>query len=196
MRRRLQIAGTVAVLLPILAAGGYFFNEYWIHRYDDLIKRHAGVYNVEPEMVWSIIYEETYFSAWKIGNDQEVGLMQVTPAVARKWGRETGLKEFERETAENLETFLSDPERNIQVGCWYLEQISAKYRDLPAEKAMTLAAYNAGPSRIDEWTYRTDPQKLTEKEFLARIDIASTRSYVSSILKRYRWAKRAKLFDK
>jgi soluble lytic murein transglycosylase-like protein len=50
---------------------------------------------------------------------------------------------------------------------------------------MMLAAYNAGPSRVEEWTKNTDASKLTQEEFINKINIASTKSYVSSILKRY-----------
>ena len=42
-----------------------FFNQYWIHRYDALIARQAAIYRVDPDLVWSMIYEETYFSPWK-----------------------------------------------------------------------------------------------------------------------------------
>ena len=111
--------------------------------------------------------------------------MQVTPTVAREWASETGFREFEKQTAENVVEFLRDPERNIQVGCWYLEKMRGNYRSFPAERAMMLAAYNAGASRIVEWTQNADSSKLNEKEFIGRINIASTKSYVSSILKRY-----------
>ena len=170
----------------ILASGTYFFRTYWEHRYDDLIARQARVYRIDERLVWSLIYEETWFQAWKTGADEEVGLMQVTPVVAREWAKETGLKEFERQTAENVVEFLSDPERNIQIGCWYFEKIREKYRGRPAETAMTLAAYNAGPSRVEEWTKDADAQRMSETEFVLRIGIPSTTAYVTSILERYR----------
>lgn len=174
------------VLTVIVASGSLFFPNYWIHRYDGLIERQARVYRLDDKLVWSIIYEETYFRAWKLGNADEVGLMQVTPAVARQWAKETGLKEFEKQANENLRQFLSDPERNIQIGCWYLEKVREQYRGRPAETAMSLAAYNAGPSRVDEWTRDTDAATISESDFVARINIPSTRSYVTSILDRYR----------
>ncbi len=177
------------ILLLILAIfagpGAYFFNSYWIHRYDDLIARQANIYRLDANLVWSVIYEETYFRAWKIGAAEEVGLMQITPTVAREWAKETGFKEFEKQTAGNVNEFLGEPERNIQVGCWYLETSGEKYRGFPAEKAMTLAAYNAGASRVDEWTKNTDKSKISEAEFIERINIPSTKAYVSAILKRY-----------
>ncbi len=183
MRRYLLPGLTICVLFSLI--GLYFFNRFWIHRYDDLITRQASVYHLDADLVWSVIYEETYFRAWMIGADDEVGLMQVTPTVAREWAKETGFREFERETAENVVEFLRVPERNIQIGCWYLEKMREKYRGFPAEKAMSLAAYNAGASRVEEWTQTSDTTKMTEKEFIEKINFASTKSYVSSILKRY-----------
>ena len=180
------VLSLIFILVVIAGSAAIFFPDYWIHRYDDLIARQARVYRLDEKLVWSLIYEETYFRAWKIGAAEEVGLMQVTPTVAREWAKETGLKDFEKQAATNVNNFLSDPERNIQVGCWYLEKLREQYRDRPAETAMTLAAYNAGASRVEEWTRDTDTEAMSESDFVSRIAIASTRSYVSSILERYR----------
>lgn len=174
------------ILVVIAASAAYFFPEYWVHRYDELISRQARVYRLDDKLVWSLIYEETYFRAWKFGADEEVGLMQVTPVVAREWARGTGFREFEKQTADNVNEFLADPERNIQTGCWYLEKLRERYRGRPAETAMTLAAYNAGPSRVEEWIKDVDTASLSEAEFVDRIGIASTKNYVTSILARYR----------
>src|SRR5918911_660410 len=84
------------ILLILTGTGLYFFNQYWIHRYDALIARQATIYRLDPALVWSIIYEETYFRPWKRGDAGEIGLMQVTPAVGREWAAETGMREFER----------------------------------------------------------------------------------------------------
>lgn len=180
------IISCLVILAALISAALYFFPSYWVHRYDELIDRHARVYRLDEKLVWSLIYEETWFRAWKLGADQEVGLMQVTPLVAREWAKETGFKEFERQAAENVNEFLADPERNIQVGCWYLEKLREQYRGRPSETAMTLAAYNAGPSRVEEWTKDVDAATLPEADFVAMIAIASTKSYVASILNRYR----------
>ena len=174
------------VLAVVSASAAIFFPDYWVHRYDAIIARQARVYRLDEKLVWSLIYQETYFRSWKTGAADEVGLMQVTPTVAREWAHETGLKEYEKQTVENVKPFLSDPERNIQVGCWYLEKLREQYRQRPAETAMTLAAYNAGSSRVDEWAKDLDPAAMSESDFLSRITIASTRSYVTEILGRYR----------
>ena len=174
------------ILLVIVGSAALFFPNWWVHRYDDLIARQSHIYRLDDRLIWSLIYEETYFRAWKVGAAEEVGLMQVTPLVAREWARQTGLKEYERQATENVTEFLADPERNIQAGCWYLEKVREPYRGRTAETAMMLAAYNAGPSRVTEWTSGENADAISETDFISRIDIPSTKAYVTSILTRYR----------
>jgi soluble lytic murein transglycosylase len=183
----------VILLALILLLAAYVFNRYWTHRFDSLINRQAAIYRVDPDLVWSIIYEETYFSPWKTGRDGEIGLMQVTPLVGREWATETGMRELERQMSSDPESLLRDPERNIQIGCWYLEKIYEQFRDVPDSEVRMIAAYNAGPSRAAEWS-RVDPSGTTQSsaDFINRIDIPSTRAYVISIMQRYRQLKSAR----
>jgi soluble lytic murein transglycosylase len=183
----------VILLALILLLAAYAFNRYWTHRFDSLIARQAAIYRVDPDLVWSIIYEETYFSPWKTGKDGEIGLMQVTPLVGRQWATETGMRELERQMSSDPQSLLRDPERNIQIGCWYLEKIYEQFRDAPEAEVRMIAAYNAGPSRAIEWS-RVDVAGTTQSgtEFINRIDIPSTKAYVISIMQRYRQVKSAR----
>src|SRR6266542_5439863 len=99
----------IILTLLLLACGVYFFDQYWIHRYDSLIAREASRYHVDPDLVWSIVYEETYFSPWKRGRNGEIGLMQVTPVVAREWAAGSGMAPLEQRTVIDTETLLRDP---------------------------------------------------------------------------------------
>ncbi len=175
----------IILTLLVLALGLYFFDQYWIHRYDSLIAREAAAHRIDPDLVWSIAYEESHFRPWMHGKNGEIGLMQVTPTVAREWVTGT-----EQPTNVDSATLLRDPEHNVQIGCWYLEKFQAKYRDVPGREARMLAAYNAGDRRASEWNRVAEGSSpLSEQEFIARIDIASTRAYVTSILDRYRLVK-------
>ncbi len=183
----------IIIVLVVLAGGLYLLNQYWIHRYDSLIAREAAAHHIDPDLVWSIVYEETYFSPWKKGRNGEIGLMQVTPVVAREWAAESGVAPMEQRTSMDTATLLRDPERNVQIGCWYLEKADQDYRNSPGREARILAAYNAGPSRAAEWSrVAVGAPPLTEQEFIARIDIASTRAYVTSILDRFYRVRSAK----
>ena len=182
MKRLVVIILTLAVLGLGLFLTLYFFDQYWIHRYDSLIAREAAAHRIDSDLVWSITYEETYFRPWLNGKNGEIGLMQVTPLVARAWATET-----ERRPGPDAATLLPDPAHNIEIACWYLEKFSDEYRDAPGREARMLAAYNAGPGRTAEWNRVAEGARpLSEQEFIARIDIASTRAYVTSILDRYR----------
>jgi soluble lytic murein transglycosylase len=182
-----RLSLVLIILIALCAAGLYFFNQYWIHRFDALIARQAAVYRLDPDLVWSVIYEETYFSPWKKGEAGEIGLMQVTPAVGREWATETGMRELAEQMRRDPAGALRDPERNIQIGCWYLEKIAKDYRGTPGAEARIVAGYNAGPSRAEEWNRIAPGQKpLTAEEFIARIDFPTTRAYVTNILERYR----------
>jgi len=184
------LVATLLVLTLLLSI--YLFNNYWTHRFDAMIVRQAAIYRVDPDLVWSIIYEETYFSPWKNGKDGEIGLMQVTPTVGREWATETGMRELERQMAADPQSLLSDPERNIQIGCWYLEKIYEQFQDAPDAEMRMIAAYNAGPSRAVEWSRVEEGKSQTGAEFVNRIDIPSTKAYVLSIMGRYRGLKNAK----
>src|SRR5258708_1261594 len=177
----------VILALVIIVCGLYFLNQYWIHRYDSLIAREASAHHLDPDLVWSVVYEETYFSPWKKGRDGEIGLMQVTPVVAREWAAETSTTPLEQRMLNDMTRFLRDPEQNVEIGCWYLAKFNEEYRDSQGREARMLAAYNAGDSRASEWNKSAPGARpLTEQEFIARIDIPSTRAYVTSILNRYR----------
>lgn len=185
-RRALLFLALFFVFAAAVCYGGYRLNLYWIHRYDALISRRAEIYHVDPDLVWSVIYEETYFRPWKTGSKGEIGLMQITPAVGREWAGETGFRDVERQMASDPAAALRNPERNIEIGCWYLEKIAEDYRGLPGAEARVIAAYNAGPSRAAEWNQSRLGRPLTTDEFISRIDIPSTRAYVTSIINRYR----------
>ena len=183
----------ILIALIVIGCGVYFLDQYWIHRYDPVIAREASRYHVDPDLVWSIAYEESYFRPWKNGRNGEIGLMQVTPAVARDWASANASPTVQQQTATQADTLLSNPERNIQIACWYLQKASEEYRDVPGREARMLAAYNAGPSRAADWNkVENGGRPLDETQFIARIDIPSTRAYVTSILYRYHRVKSSK----
>jgi len=193
MKRPGIIILAIILAIVLLVCGAYLFNQYWIHRYDSLIATEAARHQIDPDLVWSIIYEETYFRPWKSGQHGEIGLMQVTPAVAREWAAANGTAALEQPTKLDTTALLREADRNVQIGCWYLGKFSEEYRGVPDREARMLAAYNAGNSRAVEWNRVADgAPPLTEQEFIARIDIPSTRAYVTSVLGRYRKIRSAK----
>jgi soluble lytic murein transglycosylase len=188
--KRLALVCLILLLVVSCLVGLYHFNRYWQHRFDPLIARHANFYNLDADLVWSVIYEETYFRPWTTGDAGEIGLMQVTPTVAREWAAETGLPDLALQVERDTRSVLRDPEKNIQIGCWYLEKVAKRYSDEPAAMAKMLAAYNAGASRVTEWSRLAPGERQpSETAFIERITFPTTREYVTSIISRYRLVK-------
>src|SRR2546423_5417180 len=185
----------IITLLALIFLGfaAYLLDQYWIHRDARLIATEAARHHVDPDLVWSIVYEETYFSPWKKGRNGEIGLMQVTPAVVREWANETSPAALQQSQAIDAAALLRQAQTNVQIGCWYLEKFSEEYRNVPGREARMLAAYNAGDSRVTEWNRGpAGAPPLTEQKFIDHNDIPSTRAYVTSILNRYRRVKSGK----
>lgn len=111
----------------------------------DLIKAEAMAQGIDPELALNLAKRESNFNQSAVGSKGERGLFQIMPDTAKELGIDPG-----------------DMNQNIKGGLSYLKKLSEKYGgDL--EKA--LAAYNAGPGRVDSGTIPD-----------------STKSYVSDIL--------------
>jgi len=72
---------------------------------------------------------------------------------------------------------LHDPETSLDFGTHYLRQMSERFSGA-VEKV--LAAYNAGPHRVDAWTGVRGEQPA--EEFIEGIPFSETRTYVMIVL--------------
>lgn len=101
------------------------------------------------------------------------GVAQLMPGTAAELAPRLGV------TPEQLRT---SPELNRRAGQLYMDDQLAKYG---GNEALALAAYNAGPGRVDEWIQRFgDPRtgEITTEEFVSRIPFAETKAYVGNIM--------------
>lgn len=136
--------------------------------YYDLVRSQKG--NVDPLLILSLMRQESAFNKNARSGAGARGLMQVMPRTAR-------MIASVRSSAN-----LFDPSVNIGVGTKYFVKRLAQY---DGDVELTLAAYNAGFARVDEWRkrYPTDNRHL----FLDFIPFRETRDYVSTILRNYYW---------
>jgi soluble lytic murein transglycosylase len=183
----LGIFGALALVLYVA-----FTHYQYLHRYDPLIRQVAGQYQLDPDLVRAVIYEESYFNAQARSDAGAVGLMQVTSITVREWKRITGYDSLaavgradNRTTRRTSEAeLLRQPEINVQLGCWYLNYLSERYDKLDESLPVVLASYNAGPTHGARWQQAV-PQPYTTAKFIAAIDFPETRNYVQRILQRY-----------
>jgi soluble lytic murein transglycosylase-like protein len=98
----------------------------------DFIEAAASRYNVDAELIASVISAESNFNPKAISRRNARGLMQLLPTTAARLGVHN----------------IFDPAENIDAGTHYLSDLLALYKN---DLALTLAAYNAGPLRVQQY---------------------------------------------
>lgn len=125
---------------------------------------------VDPNLMLSLIRQESAFNERARSPAGALGLMQIMPHTAQRFER---IRRRDR---------LYDPLLNMRIGSKYFSEL-LKYYNRDAELA--LAAYNAGPKRVDEWLKRYPVKDRIL--FLDLIPFKETREYVASIARNYFW---------
>lgn len=136
-------------------------------KYTEMICKYSEEYDLEPSFVAGVIYTESKFREDAVSRVGARGLMQIMP--------QTG-----EEIAEALgEPFsvddLFEPEISIRYGCFYLRQQLDRFDQ---NKAVALAAYNAGPNRAEQWLAEYG---LDSRGRIAYIPYEETKNYVNRV---------------
>ncbi len=112
--------------------------------FDGMIERAARSVTVHPDLVRAVIVVESAFNPRAVSKRGALGLMQLRPATAHRFGVSNAF----------------DPEQNIVAGARYLSELMARY-DNSIELA--LAAYNAGEDAVERYGRRIPPFNETKR---------------------------------
>jgi len=135
--------------------------------YRDLIEREALHFHLDPMLIAGLIRQESAFASDVVSYANAVGLMQLEPYTAVKLAH-TLKYSYARGR-------LFDPEYNVKLGSLYLSQLFTAYGTPEA----ALAAYNAGESRVEQWTAGQNYEEPAE--FVESIPFNQTREYVQIV---------------
>jgi len=100
----------------------------------DAAKRHA----IDYELLQALIATESGFDAQAVSPKGALGLMQLMPATAQRYG-------VQADKRASLEKKLFDPRINIATGSRYLRDLIEMF---PGDIELALAAYNAGEGAV------------------------------------------------
>jgi soluble lytic murein transglycosylase len=137
------------------------------------VPRSAGP---EPELVLAVVRQESAFAVGAVSPAGALGLMQLMPSTAKEMARQLKIKKFD---ARRL---TKDPSFNLTLGSAYLRQLVQKF---DGSYVLAVAAYNAGGSRVSEWTrLYGDPRDKTVDvvDWIETIPFDETRNYVLRVL--------------
>ena len=146
--------------------------------YFSIIKDLSEQYSIDPYLVLAIIKAESAFEKDIISPVGAVGLMQLMPSTAA-WMIETGMNQIV-DFAEWNDFFLMNPEINLELGMTYFRYLLDYFNQ---KICPAIAAYNAGPGRLDEWIKgenQTQPDSFIEK-----IPIPETKNYIKKVINFY-----------
>ncbi len=126
-------------------------------------------------LLLAVIRQESQFYSEVVSGAGARGLMQLMPATAKRVARKLKIPYRRRK-------LIDDPAYNMRLGVAYLNQMLERY---DGSRLLALAAYNAGPGRVDRWIKRFgDPRKpgVDAVDWGERIPFNETRNYVQRIL--------------
>ncbi|MFC5651718.1 lytic transglycosylase domain-containing protein [Paenibacillus solisilvae] len=127
--------------------------------YDAYINEAAAKYGVDRALIKAVIDTESSFNTNAVSSAGAKGLMQLMDGTARGLG-----------VANSL-----DPQQNIDGGTRFLSYLLRKY---DGNIQTALAAYNAGPGRIDRAGIQSDAELANKLELLPK----ETQKYMNKVL--------------
>jgi len=99
-------------------------------RYDSIIEKAATAASVEPNLLRAVIVVESGFNSRAVSKRGAMGLMQLMPATATRFGVSNPY----------------DPLQNVHAGARYLKFLIDRFGQ---DVSLALAAYNAGEDAVD-----------------------------------------------
>jgi len=112
-------------------------------RYDPMIDRAAATASVAPALLRAVIAVESGFNSRAVSSKGAIGLMQLMPQTARRYGA--------------IDPY--DPRQNVHAGALYLRDLLDRFGN---NLRLALAAYNAGSDAVERSGWHVPPYQETQ----------------------------------
>ena len=122
-----------------------------LKKYEPLLKLASLEFSVELHLLKAVMAAESGFNPDAVSPKGAIGLMQVMPATAQRYG-------VVADKRKSLEQKLRDPKTNIRLGARYLSELS---RMFPEQQNLVIASYNAGEGTVKQYKNTIPPYRET-----------------------------------
>ena len=153
-----------------------------------IFKENFSIESNLKALVTAIVRQESGFFYKTRSSAGAIGPMQVMPRTASSMAKKLGL-------SFSKEKLLQDAHYNIKIGTYFLKTLLKRFN---GSQVLSLAAYNAGPYRVNEWIAQFgDPrvQGIDPLIWIETIPFSETRNYVKRVMAAD-WVYRGKLNGK
>jgi len=120
----------------------YMPSQQDLQKYASIIQTASKAYGVEPSLVHAVISAESQYNQYAISRTGAMGLMQLMPDTARRYGVQN----------------MMDPAENIQGGVRYLADLLVMFK---GRIDLAVAAYNAGENAVIRYGHQIPPYAET-----------------------------------
>ena len=166
------------LMILVLASLSYFvwqnedFQRKYLYPYDyqDTINFYADRYEVDRNLVASVILAESKFRQDATSVHGARGLMQIMPETGSWIATQIEDDSFSVDKLYNVNM-------NIKYGTWYLSELQTEFE---GNEVLALAAYNAGRGNVYEWMEKYH-WGIDFKDY-TQIPFPETREYVKRVL--------------
>ena len=122
-----------------------------LKKFEPLLKVASNEFSIELPLLKAIMAAESGFDPGAVSPRGAIGLMQVMPATAERYG-------LQGDKNKTIEQKLADPEINIRLGARYLRDL---HRMFPNQQELVLASYNAGEGAVQQYRNKIPPYPET-----------------------------------
>ena len=132
-----------------------------LKKYEPLVNQAAQEYAVEPALLKAVMAAESGFNPNAVSPKGAIGLMQLMPATAQRYGLQADRK-------RNVQQKLTDPKTNIWLAAHYLSDLGKMFGD---RLDLVAASYNAGEAAVQKYNNAIPPYPETRNyvEIVTRI---------------------------
>jgi soluble lytic murein transglycosylase len=139
----------------------------------------ADISNAGKALAYAVARQESEFNVGAISGAGARGLLQLMPGTAKEVAKRNGLP-------FSQSRLTTDAGYNATLGAAFLGEQLGRFK---GSYVLTLAGYNAGPRRAQQWVSRYgDPRGKhldTVVDWIERIPFSETRSYVQRVVENY-----------
>ncbi|MES2535221.1 MAG: lytic transglycosylase domain-containing protein [Pseudomonadota bacterium] len=122
-----------------------------LKKYEGFLLQAARDFSIDPALLKAVMAAESGFNPVAVSPKGAVGLMQVMPATAERYGLQGDRKKTVSEK-------LTDPKTNIRLGARYLRDL---HKMFPNQQQLVLASYNAGEGAVQKYRNKIPPYPET-----------------------------------
>ena len=157
--------------LPLDSVSREFWERLYPMPFAEQLRARAKPHRLDPYLMAGLIRQESEFNPSARSRAGALGLMQIMPGTGRGLARRLGIQGFSTRHLYRADT-------SLRLGTFHFRQVHDQFQ---RRIEYTLAAYNAGEHRVDEWVSWEDFAEPAE--FVETIPFTETRGYVQAVLR-------------